>query len=163
MEYDLFNDPGKWETTLVDKRIWQNKDSHTRLHHQCQSLQQYLLFDIFTPQVIVGGVNLLEKHAEQQRLLEESAKELEARHQRETDLKRKLEEQEAEKIDIEEKYASLKDEASGKTKKLKKVCLTVLLTDLEVSGFLDPPAPFLCLSVLLSATQNFHTSHHRIS
>ena len=66
-------------------------------------------------------MNLLEKHAEQQRLLEESAKELEARHQREADLKRKLEEQEAEKIDIEEKYASLKEEAVGKTKKLKKV------------------------------------------
>ena len=66
-------------------------------------------------------MNLLEKHAEQQRLLEESAKELEARHKREEDLRRKLEEQEQEKVDIEEKYVNLKEEAAGKTKKLKKV------------------------------------------
>lgn len=83
--------------------------------------------------LIIGGVNLLEKHAEQQRLLEESAKELDARHKREEDLKRKLEEQEAEKVDIEEKYANLKEEAVGKTKKLKKVWSMLMAAKSEIA------------------------------
>ena len=40
--------------------------------------------------IIVGGVNLLEKAEEQQRLLEESAKELEQQHEKEDQLKRAL-------------------------------------------------------------------------
>jgi len=40
----------------------------------------------------------LEKDAEQQRLLDESAKELDARHKREAELKKKLEEQEVSNV-----------------------------------------------------------------
>jgi len=83
--------------------------------------------------MIVGGVNLLEKAAEQERLLEESAKEMQERRTREEELKKKIEEKEAEKIDIEEKYASLKEEAVGKSKKLKKVWNMLMSAKSEVA------------------------------
>jgi hypothetical protein len=44
--------------------------------------------------IIVGGENLLEKAEEQERLLEESAKELEDRQRKEEELKKALEEKE---------------------------------------------------------------------
>ena len=71
--------------------------------------------------IIVGGENLLEKAEEQEKMLEESAKELEETIATEQKLREKLEAAEAERVDIEEKYSSLQDEAAGKTRKLKKV------------------------------------------
>ena len=71
--------------------------------------------------IIVGGENLLEKAEEQEKMLEESAKELEETIATEQKLREKLEAKEAERLDIEEKYSSLQEEASGKTRKLKKV------------------------------------------
>merc|ERR1719383_673311 len=71
--------------------------------------------------IIVGGENLLEKAEEQERLLAESAAELEQRQRREDELREALEAREAERLDIEEKYSTLQEEAAGKTKKLKKV------------------------------------------
>lgn len=72
-------------------------------------------------QVIVGGVNLLEQAEEQERLLDKSAKELEKRKRKEKQLRSQLEQKEAEKLDIEERYANLQEEATGKTKRLKEV------------------------------------------
>ena len=54
-------------------------------------------------------------------MLQESAKELEETIIREDSLKKALEEKEAERMDIEEKYSSLQEEAQVKTRKLKKV------------------------------------------
>ncbi|XP_068816237.1 kinesin-like protein KIF3A isoform X3 [Struthio camelus] len=71
--------------------------------------------------VIVGGVDLLAKAEEQEKLLEESNMELEERRKRAEQLRKELEEKEQERLDIEEKYTSLQEEAQGKTKKLKKV------------------------------------------
>ncbi len=90
--------------------------------------------------IIVGGENLLEKAEEQEKLLEESAKELEETIRKEAELKKALQvqkyhkyhivqfhgffifqEKEAERLDVEEKYSSLQEEAAGKTRKLKKV------------------------------------------
>lgn len=71
--------------------------------------------------IIVGGENLLEKAEEQEKMLEESAKELEETIATEQKLREKLEAKEAERVDIEEKYSSLQEEAAGKTRKLKKV------------------------------------------
>ena len=58
---------------------------------------------------------------EQEKLLEESARELEETIAREESLRKRLEAKEAERLDIEEKYSSLQEEAAGKTRKLKKV------------------------------------------
>uniref|UniRef100_A0A1B6G5L7 Kinesin-like protein n=1 Tax=Cuerna arida TaxID=1464854 RepID=A0A1B6G5L7_9HEMI len=76
--------------------------------------------------ILVGGENLLEKAEEQEKLLEASAKELEQRMTREEQLQRELEIKEAERINIEERYSSLQEEAQGLTRKLKKVTALLL-------------------------------------
>lgn len=72
-------------------------------------------------QLIVGGVNLLEKAEEQERLLEESAKQLEEQLKAEEALQEEIRAREDEQINIEEQYKSLEEEIAGKTKKMKKV------------------------------------------
>ena len=57
--------------------------------------------------IIVGGENLLDKAEEQERLLEESAKDLEHTIVTEHKLREQLEAKQAERLDIEEKYSSL--------------------------------------------------------
>ena len=54
-------------------------------------------------------------------MLDESARELEETIEREESLRKRLEAKEAERLDVEEKYSSLQEEAAGKTRKLKKV------------------------------------------
>ena len=83
--------------------------------------------------VIVGGVNLLDKAEKQEKLLEESAKELKRRKETETKLAKKLEEEQAERLDIEEKYASLQEEAVGKTKNIKTLWKMLLYSKQELS------------------------------
>uniref|UniRef100_H3CU70 Kinesin-like protein n=1 Tax=Tetraodon nigroviridis TaxID=99883 RepID=H3CU70_TETNG len=83
--------------------------------------------------VIVGGVDLLAKAEEQERLLQESNKELEERRQRAEQLRKELAEKEQERLDIEEKYTSLQEEAQGKTKKLKKVWTMLMAAKSEMA------------------------------
>ncbi|KAM9311022.1 kinesin-like protein KIF3A [Gastrophryne carolinensis] len=83
--------------------------------------------------VIVGGVDLLAKAEEQERLLEESNAELEERRKRAEKLRKELEEKEQERLDIEEKYTSLQEEAQGKTKKLKKVWTMLMAAKSEMA------------------------------
>uniref|UniRef100_A0A672MXH1 Kinesin-like protein n=1 Tax=Sinocyclocheilus grahami TaxID=75366 RepID=A0A672MXH1_SINGR len=83
--------------------------------------------------VIVGGVDLLAKAEEQEKLLEESNDELEERRKRAEQLRRELEEKEQERLDIEEKYTSLQEEAQGKTKKLKKVWTMLMAAKSEMA------------------------------
>lgn len=52
----------------------------------------------------------------QERLLEESARELEETILKEAAIRKALQEKEAERLDIEEKYSSLQEEAAGKTR-----------------------------------------------
>uniref|UniRef100_H3D1A4 Uncharacterized protein n=1 Tax=Tetraodon nigroviridis TaxID=99883 RepID=H3D1A4_TETNG len=66
-------------------------------------------------------IGLLAKAEEQERLLQESNKELEERRQRAELLCKELVGKEQERLDIEEKYTDLREAAQGKTKKLKKV------------------------------------------
>ncbi|XP_051166326.1 kinesin-II 85 kDa subunit [Leptopilina boulardi] len=83
--------------------------------------------------ILVGGENLLEKAEAQERLLASSAIELEERKSREEQLKKAIEEKEAERIDIEEKYSSLQEEAAGKTKKLARIQTMLLSAKAELS------------------------------
>ncbi|KHN80046.1 Kinesin-like protein KIF3A [Toxocara canis] len=71
--------------------------------------------------LIVGGENMLEKAERQAKLLAESNAELERARANESHLRQALAEKNQERIDLEEKYNSLAEEAHGKTKKLKKV------------------------------------------
>ncbi|XP_012280410.1 kinesin-like protein KIF3A isoform X2 [Orussus abietinus] len=84
--------------------------------------------------ILVGGENLLEKAEAQEQLLAAAAIELEQRKSREEQLKKAIEEKEAERIDIEEKYSSLQEEAAGKTKKLARVHTMLMSLQAE---FLD--------------------------
>ncbi|XP_051024424.1 kinesin-like protein KIF3A isoform X2 [Acomys russatus] len=83
--------------------------------------------------VIIGGVDLLAKAEEQEKLLEESNMELEERRKRAEQLRKELEEKEQERLDIEEKYTSLQEEAQGKTKKLKKVWTMLMAAKSEMA------------------------------
>ncbi|XP_028271828.1 kinesin-like protein KIF3A isoform X2 [Parambassis ranga] len=83
--------------------------------------------------VIVGGVDLLAKAEEQEKLLQESNNELEERRRRAEQLRKELEEKEQERLDIEEKYTSLQEEAQGKTKKLKKVWTMLMAAKSEMA------------------------------
>jgi len=107
-----------------EKEVRKAQDEQQKLQDKLKAVESKL---------IVGGVNLLEKAAEQERLLDESAQELKIRHEREAELKKRLEEREAEKVDIEEKYANLKEETTGKTKKLKKVWTMLMSAKSEMA------------------------------
>ncbi|XP_071040217.1 kinesin-like protein KIF3A isoform X2 [Parasteatoda tepidariorum] len=100
------------------------KVDHDALLQKLQGLEK---------QIIIGGENLLEKAQEQEKLLEESSKELEERKKKELELKKALEEKESERLNIEEKYSSLQEEAAGKTKKLKKVWQMLLSAKNELN------------------------------
>lgn len=98
-----------------DKDVIELKRTQTEkeaLRDKMQNLQN---------KILVGGENLLEKAEVQEQLLAAAAIELEQRKRREEQLKKAIEKKEAERIDIEEKYSSLQEEAAGKTKKLTKV------------------------------------------
>ncbi|CAD6198252.1 unnamed protein product [Caenorhabditis auriculariae] len=71
--------------------------------------------------LIVGGENLLEKAEEQARLLEENNQELENSRSQELRLRNQLKEKKAAKNEIEGKYTSLQEEASEKTRKIRRV------------------------------------------
>ncbi|KAK7072046.1 Kinesin-like protein kif3a, partial [Halocaridina rubra] len=82
--------------------------------------------------ILVGGENLLEKAEEQERLLEESARELEERRKHEEQLRHAITQKEAERIDMEERYTTLQEEAAGKTRKLKKVWTLLMAAKSEL-------------------------------
>lgn len=104
--------------------------------------------ELLQKKVLVGGENLLEKAEIQQQLLDAAAQELEHRKQKEEELKKNIQEKDAERIDMEEKYSSLQEESEGLSKKLKKVSSMLLAAKeerkdvqrenrKEIEGFLD--------------------------
>ena len=105
-------DSAQQELQRREEELMQAQDQHRELEKKLQDLQS---------KVIVGGVNLLEKAEHQERLLEESAQELAQRRRKEAKLRRQLRKKEAEHQDMEERYASLQEEAVGKTRRLKEV------------------------------------------
>lgn len=103
------------------KRTQSEKEA---LRAQMQNLQN---------KILVGGENLLEKAEAQEQLLAAAAIELDHRKSREEQLKKAIEAKEAERIDIEEKYSSLQEEAAGKTKKLARVHTMLMSVRAELS------------------------------
>jgi kinesin family protein 3/17 len=89
-----------------------NREEEMRLRQKLASLES---------KVIVGGENLLDRVEQQASLLEDARKELEKRKAKEDLLRQQLQEKEAERIDMEERYSSLQEEVQGKTRKLRKV------------------------------------------
>ncbi|XP_043280889.1 kinesin-like protein KIF3A isoform X2 [Venturia canescens] len=109
------------DTDVIElKRTQSEKEA---LREKMQNLQN---------KILVGGENLLEKAEAQEQLLAAAAVELDQRKSREEQLKRAIEEKEAERIDIEEKYSSLQEEAAGKTKKLSRVYTMLMSAKAEL-------------------------------
>ncbi|XP_066591336.1 kinesin-like protein KIF3A [Prorops nasuta] len=110
------------DTDVIElKRTQSEKEA---LRQKMQNLQN---------KILVGGENLLEKAEAQEQLLAAAAIELDQRKSREEQLKKAIEEKEAERIDIEEKYSSLQEEAIGKTKKITRVCTMLMSVRAELS------------------------------
>ncbi|XP_076059316.1 kinesin-like protein 64D isoform X2 [Oratosquilla oratoria] len=106
-----------------EKELKKAQKEHDALKQRLQGLER---------KILIGGENLLEKAEEQERLLEESAKELEERRQHEQQLREAISQKEAERIDMEERYTSLQEEAAGKTRKLKKVWTLLMAAKSEL-------------------------------
>ncbi|CAH8847748.1 unnamed protein product [Trichobilharzia szidati] len=122
-----------------ENELKQTKETRNNLMKRMEALQS---------RIIVGGENLLEKAEAQEKLLEQSAAELRKQQLRAEQLNQKLKEKEEERINIEEKYNNLQEEAAGKRRKLRKLSTMYLqakseLEDLknehtrEMEGLLD--------------------------
>lgn len=107
------------EKELLEKRA--KETEHELKEAQTEQEQIRAKLQMVENKILVGGINLLEKADEQERLLEQSLAELELREKNEKQLKESLQKKEAERIDVEERYSSLQDECVGKTKKLQRV------------------------------------------
>ncbi|KAG1676987.1 Kinesin-like protein KIF3A [Nymphon striatum] len=107
-----------------EAELEKSQDEHNALVHKLQSMEK---------KIIVGGENLLEKAEEQERLLQESALELEKRKQKEEELRAALQLKAAERLDIEEKYSNLQEEAAGKSKNIKKVRMMLREAEAELN------------------------------
>uniref|UniRef100_A0A0K0FGM0 Kinesin-like protein n=1 Tax=Strongyloides venezuelensis TaxID=75913 RepID=A0A0K0FGM0_STRVS len=110
-------DDGEREKILLELQAKEDELEKSRKEHYALKAKLHQI----EKNIIIGGENLLDKAEIQAKLLEESNIELEQSKQSEEELKKVLKEREAERLDIEEKYSSLQEEANGKTKKLKKV------------------------------------------
>ncbi|CAL4146750.1 unnamed protein product, partial [Meganyctiphanes norvegica] len=106
-----------------EKEVKKAQKEHDALKQKLQGLER---------KILVGGENLLEKAEEQERMLEDSAKELEERRKHEEQLRQAITKKEAERIDMEERYNSLQEEAAGKTRKLKKVWTLLMAAKSEL-------------------------------
>lgn len=107
------------EKELLEKRA--KETEHELKQTQTEQEQLRAKLQMVENKILVGGINLLEKADEQEKLLEQSLAELELREKNEQQLKESLQKKEAERIDVEERYSSLQDECVGKTKKLQRV------------------------------------------
>ncbi len=112
-------DMAEEERNKAEAALKKHEEELRRAQSEYNAMRQKL--QALERKIIVGGENLLEKAEEQERLLGESARELEETVRREEKLRAALKEKEAERVDIEEKYSDLREEAQGKARKLKKV------------------------------------------
>ncbi|KAG5459398.1 MAG: hypothetical protein BJ554DRAFT_199 [Olpidium bornovanus] len=97
---------------LRAKEISLEQEQRAALAAQLQQMQEKLL---------VGGVNVLDKHTQQEQAIAKARGELEEAKRKQLELVRELEEQEEQQLQIEESYSSLQEEAAIKTKKLKRL------------------------------------------
>ncbi|CCD73793.1 Kinesin-like protein klp-20 [Caenorhabditis elegans] len=107
------------ETHRLVKEMMENEAELKKARSEHEKLRSKL--EKIEKKLIVGGENLLEKVEEQAKLLEVNNKELEQSKFQEAHLRTQLEERTAVKVEIEERYSSLQEEAFVKSKKIKKV------------------------------------------
>ncbi|KAI8910860.1 P-loop containing nucleoside triphosphate hydrolase protein [Gorgonomyces haynaldii] len=71
--------------------------------------------------LLVGGVNIIDQHEQQEMMLAKRAQELEEQARKERELQQHLAEKEEANLQIEEEFSNLQEEAAAKTKKIKKL------------------------------------------
>eukprot|EP00118_Oscarella_pearsei_P023233 m.274919 g.274919 ORF g.274919 m.274919 type:complete len:714 (+) comp40592_c0_seq1:491-2632(+) len=123
------------EREKVAEELKRRQEDLTRAHQEHDDLEKKL--QNLKSKLIVGGENLFEKAKQQERLLEESARGLKASMKEKKELRKQIKETEAEKIDLEERYASLQEEAAAKTRKIKKVWSMLVAAQSEVKDLRD--------------------------
>ncbi|KAI6240085.1 Kinesin-like protein [Aphelenchoides fujianensis] len=99
------------ELLRKEQELAHSKSEHEKLTNKLAAIERKL---------IVGGENMLEKAEKQAQLLEQSNVELERARHNESQLRKRLETRQAERLDIEEKYNTLQEEVNVKTKRLKR-------------------------------------------
>ncbi|KAL7471362.1 hypothetical protein ACHAXS_011641 [Conticribra weissflogii] len=106
------------ERAMLQTKLEEEKKARLDMENDREELLRKLAE--MEEQLVIGGeiANNAAKHEAALRLAD---KELIAKREAELALTRKLNEQEEEKINLEEKYSSLTDEVNSKTKKLKKL------------------------------------------
>lgn len=77
--------------------------------------------ELMQQKLLIGGVNILDQAEKDALELQRQTAALEEQNRRERELQRELEIQKEQKFQIEESYSSLQEEATSKTKKLKKL------------------------------------------
>uniref|UniRef100_A0A8R1DPF9 Kinesin-like protein n=1 Tax=Caenorhabditis japonica TaxID=281687 RepID=A0A8R1DPF9_CAEJA len=106
------------ETHRLINEMMENENELKKARSEHEKLRAKLLQ--MEKKVIVGGENLLEKVEEQAKLLEVNNQEIENSKHLEARLRNQLEEKTAYKVEIEEKYSTLQEENTAKTKKIRK-------------------------------------------
>lgn len=128
---DLQKEKFDAEKELLEKKVQENEKA-LKVAQTEQDLIRAKLQSLEN-KILIGGENLLEKAYQQEQLLEKSVAELEETNKKEQELQQTLQKIEAERIDIEERYSSLQEECTGKTKKLQKVMQMLMALKSELS------------------------------
>lgn len=100
------------QAELRSKELESEKEARLSLASKLEELEK---------KVMVGGVNILDQHQQQQIQLAKKAQELEEGIRKQRELEKHLNENEEVNLQIEEEFSSLQEESIAKTKKLKRL------------------------------------------
>lgn len=99
----------------AEERVVELESERAARHELANKLAQ------MEQKLLVGGVNIIDQHEKQQLMLANKAQELEERARKERDLQNHLLKHEETNLQIEEEFSNLQEEASAKSKKIKKL------------------------------------------
>jgi hypothetical protein len=114
----LNQDQSAEERSALQKKLDDEKKARVDTENQRINLEKQL--KKMEAELMIGG-EIVEEAAKQEATLRQANQDLIAKQEKELALTRQLNENEEEKLHLEEKYSSLSEEVASKTKKLKKV------------------------------------------
>lgn len=125
----LNHDKTSEERAALQKKL--DDETKTRIETERQRLELQKQLLRMEAELITGG-EMATNAAKQEAALRMANQELIAKKERELTLTRKMNEQEEEKLHLEEKYTSLTEEVNSKTKKLKKIWTKYQQTKIDI-------------------------------
>lgn len=114
----LNQDQSAEERTALQKKLADEMKARVDTENQRFDLEKQL--KKLEAELMIGG-EIVEEAAKQEAALRQANQDLIAKQEKELALTRQLNENEEEKLHLEEKYSSLSEEVTSKTKKLKKI------------------------------------------